>query len=54
MIPKKTHIEADFIITKQVLGVGVNGQVLACIHKITKETFALKVYLDIVENFNIK
>ena len=40
---KKSRLEDDYIITGKVLGEGVNGKVLACIHKITKEKFALKV-----------
>ena len=43
LVPKKCKIEDDFIITSKVLGEGVNGKVVACIHKKTREKFALKV-----------
>ena len=43
LTPKKSKIEDDFIITSKVLGEGVNGKVLACIHRKTREKFALKV-----------
>jgi mitogen-activated protein kinase-activated protein kinase 2 len=43
LTPKKSKIEDDFIITSKILGEGVNGKVLACIHRKTREKFALKV-----------
>ena len=43
LVPKTNSIFDDYIITDEVLGVGVNGKVLACIHKATKAKYALKV-----------
>lgn len=42
-IPKKTPITHDYEITKQVLGFGINGKVVECFSRKTKEKFALKV-----------
>jgi mitogen-activated protein kinase-activated protein kinase 2 len=41
--PKKTPITDDYDITKTVLGLGINGKVVECFSKTTKEKFALKV-----------
>lgn len=41
--PKKTPITEDYEITKQVLGLGINGKVVECFNKKTREKFALKV-----------
>ena len=46
LIIKKSRIEDDFVLTNKVLGEGVNGKVLACIHRLTKEKFAVKVNLS--------
>uniref|UniRef100_T1IRI8 non-specific serine/threonine protein kinase n=1 Tax=Strigamia maritima TaxID=126957 RepID=T1IRI8_STRMM len=43
---KKTPITDDYRITKNVLGIGMNGKVVECFHKITNEKFALKILLD--------
>lgn len=41
--PKRTPITEDYEITKQVLGLGINGKVVECFNRATKEKFALKV-----------
>jgi hypothetical protein len=41
--PKTNPIYEDYIISKQVLGLGISGKVLQCIHKETKVRYALKV-----------
>eukprot|EP00128_Syssomonas_multiformis_P013257 Colp12_sorted_trinity150504_noHs@17126 len=46
LIPIKTPIHKDYIVTSQSLGVGVNGKVLLCIHKNSKQKFALKILKD--------
>ena len=33
----------DYKVSKEVLGVGINGKVIACYSRKTKEKFALKV-----------
>lgn len=43
--PKRTPITEDYEITKQVLGLGINGKVVECFNRATKEKFALKVAL---------
>lgn len=43
-IPKRHAITKDYTILTKCLGVGVSGKVLMCIHKVTKEKRALKVY----------
>ena len=40
---KKNAITDDYDISKKVLGLGINGKVLECSHKQTKEKVALKV-----------
>ncbi|XP_065845413.1 MAP kinase-activated protein kinase 2-like [Oscarella lobularis] len=47
--PKKNVITEDYDISKQVLGLGVNGKVLACTSKKTKERYALKVLRDVAK-----
>lgn len=42
-IPKKTHITDDYEITKSVLGLGINGKVVECFSRTTREKYALKV-----------
>lgn len=41
--PKRTPITDDYEITKQVLGLGINGKVVECFSKQNKEKYALKV-----------
>lgn len=41
--PKLTPITQDYEITHTVLGLGINGKVVECFSKATKEKFALKV-----------
>ena len=43
LITKKNKIEDDFIITDKVLGEGLNGKVLVCFNRFTREKYALKV-----------
>ncbi|XP_072027648.1 MAP kinase-activated protein kinase 2-like isoform X1 [Amphiura filiformis] len=43
---KKNAITDDYDISKKVLGLGINGKVLECTHKQTKEKYALKVLGD--------
>ncbi|XP_065199186.1 MAP kinase-activated protein kinase 2-like [Sycon ciliatum] len=45
--PKKNAITDDYVLSKTVLGVGVNGKVLACTSKKTGEKHALKVLRDV-------
>lgn len=45
LVPKTNSIYDDYLITDEVLGTGVNGSVLACIHKLTNVKYALKVNL---------
>ena len=52
LIFKKSKFQDDFIVTGKVLGEGINGKVLACIHRATKEKFALKV--KFVTRINLK
>jgi len=42
---KKTPIHTDYIITENVLGLGINGKVLECRSRVTGQKFALKVSL---------
>ncbi|XP_066152770.1 MAP kinase-activated protein kinase 2 [Euwallacea fornicatus] len=44
--PKKTPITNDYEITKQVLGLGINGKVVECYNKKTREKFALKILVE--------
>ena len=41
--PKQTTISEDYEITNTVLGLGINGKVVECFSRKTKEKFALKV-----------
>lgn len=41
--PKVALITNDYEITNTVLGLGINGKVVECFSKETKEKFALKV-----------
>ncbi|XP_033116390.1 MAP kinase-activated protein kinase 2-like isoform X2 [Anneissia japonica] len=41
--PKKIPITNDYVLTKKVLGLGINGKVLECHNKLTGEKYALKV-----------
>lgn len=47
--PKKSLIAKDYEITKSVLGLGINGKVVECYNKQTKEKFALKILIDNVK-----
>lgn len=48
-VPKRTPITDDYEITKQVLGLGINGKVVECYSRITREKFALKILADSVK-----
>jgi hypothetical protein len=41
--PKTNPIYEDYIISKQVLGMGISGKVLSCVNKKTNQKYALKV-----------
>lgn len=41
--PKKYAVTDDYQLSKQVLGLGVNGKVLECYHRLTGQKCALKV-----------
>lgn len=41
--PKKHAVTEDYQLSKQVLGLGVNGKVLECFHRRTGQKCALKV-----------
>lgn len=51
--PKKTPITDDYDITKTVLGLGINGKVVECFSKKTKEKYALKVNSKVIIDFNL-
>lgn len=42
-IPKATPITDDYEISNHVLGLGINGKVVECYDRKTREKFALKV-----------
>lgn len=48
-IPKRTPITDDYEITKQVLGLGINGKVVECYNRESREKFALKILADSVK-----
>lgn len=41
--PKKYAVTDDYQLSKKVLGLGVNGKVLECFHRLTGQKCALKV-----------
>ena len=43
LVPKKHAISDDYTLSSHVLGLGINGKVLACVHKATGKKYALKV-----------
>ncbi|XP_057320057.1 MAP kinase-activated protein kinase 2 [Microplitis mediator] len=45
-VPKETPITDDYEISNHVLGLGINGQVVECYDKNTREKYALKVLYD--------
>lgn len=45
--PKRHSLNTDYEISKKVLGLGINGKVLECIDKKSKEKFALKVNIKL-------
>ncbi|XP_067947714.1 MAP kinase-activated protein kinase 2-like [Watersipora subatra] len=46
---KKVLITEDYIISKQVLGLGINGKVVECYKRDTGEKYALKVLRDVAK-----
>lgn len=48
LCPKTTPITADYEISKTVLGLGINGKVVECFRKSTREKFALKVAMLLI------
>lgn len=40
---KKNLISEDYIVSRQVLGLGINGKVVECFKRDTGEKYALKV-----------
>ncbi|XP_007499979.2 MAP kinase-activated protein kinase 3 isoform X2 [Monodelphis domestica] len=44
--PKKYAVTDDYKLSKQVLGLGVNGKVLECFHKVTGQKCALKLLYE--------
>lgn len=44
--PKTTPLVDEYEISDTVLGLGINGKVVQCINRRTKQNFALKVLLD--------
>lgn len=48
VMPVQTHpVTQDYRISRQVLGVGINGKVVECVHRKTGHKFALKVLRDV-------
>ena len=43
---KSTSILQDYVISTTVLGLGINGKVVECYHKISHRKYALKVCLN--------
>lgn len=46
--PKKYPITNDYVINQRVLGLGVNGKVLECVHRASGEKRALKVSTRVI------
>ena len=47
--PKTNPIYDDYLISKEVLGLGISGKVLSCTHKQTKVKYALKTLRENVK-----
>ena len=47
--PKTNPIYEDYVISKQVLGLGISGKVLCCVNKQTKVKYALKTLRESVK-----
>jgi hypothetical protein len=52
--PKTNPIYEDYLISRDVLGVGISGKVLICTHKQTQVKYALKVILFLVHYRSLK
>ncbi|XP_011312553.1 MAP kinase-activated protein kinase 2 [Fopius arisanus] len=48
-IPRESPISDDYEISNQVLGLGINGKVVQCYDKVTRQKYALKVLHDCVK-----
>lgn len=46
-VPKETQIIDDYEISNHVLGLGINGKVVQCFDRKTREKYALKVIIII-------
>ena len=40
---RRNDITDDYIVSKETLGVGINGKIVKCWHRVTKRKCALKV-----------
>lgn len=47
--PKRIPVTDDYEITKQVLGLGINGKVVECFNRATRVKYALKILIDSVK-----
>lgn len=43
LVPKLKNVSDDYEIKEQVLGTGMSGKIRLCIHRLTKQQYALKV-----------
>jgi len=51
--PKKQHITEDYVLSSQVLGLGINGKVIECTSKADGQKYALKVRHSIKFKFHV-
>ena len=51
--PKKNPISDDYRISGSVLGLGINGKVVECFSKATKQKCALKVFPQHIFTFRV-
>ena len=51
---KKNAITADYVVSRQVLGLGINGKVVECFRKGNDKKYALKVMLCWCFVFNFR
>jgi len=51
LIAKLTPITDDYFISDKVLGLGINGKVVECIHKHSQNKYALKVSFILLSIF---
>ena len=51
---KKYSLDQDYIVhSKDVLGLGINGKVLGCTHRVTGQKCALKVCISFFRDLKI-